>query len=96
MHPISQFTKQFKAGATYPEGYDWGGHGIGKPKQVDECINEFIDQWEDENCGHLKIAHIFPHDKALIGGSESYLIVVFEHWPMSNEERHAMVLQQSA
>jgi hypothetical protein len=86
MHPLNQFTKQFKAGAIYPEGYDYGGRGIGKPKQVDERINDFIEEWGKENCGHLKIAHICPHDKQLIGGAESYLIVVFEHWPLTNEE----------
>lgn len=52
--------------------------------KTDEAINEFMEtEIESGRCFDIKIENIYPFEKAFIGGSEAWLMVVFNvkhHW----------------
>jgi hypothetical protein len=83
--PIKQFVKEFKADTN------------ARPRLEDQ-INDFMDEWREENVGNLRIAdfgtieRIYPGDQT----RGSFLIVVFEWWPLSKEQAENIELMNLA
>lgn len=60
------FTGQIRSGTTK----------YGEPAST--AINEFMEKWTEENNREIKVVGMHSFDKQFIGGSEKWLMVVFE------------------